>query len=189
MAVEILRRRFTVDEYHRMGEAGIFREDDRVELIDGEIVEMTPIGSPHAACVTRLAHIFIAKVGERAVVRVQNPIILGATSEPEPDVAVGHPRPDFYARGHPEAADVWLVVEVADTSLAFDRTVKVPLYARAGIAEAWVVDLPGQRVEVYRRPAGGRYAEVQRHERGHRLACAALPDLALSVDDALGGSP
>ena len=189
MAVEIARRRFTVDEYHRMGQAGILREDDRVELIDGEIVEMTPIGSPHAACVTRLAHAFFAMVGRHAAVRVQNPIALGATSEPQPDLALVRPRADFYAGGHPGPGDVWLVVEVADTSLTFDRTVKVPLYARAGIPEVWVVDLAGQRVEVYRRPAGGLYADVQRHERGQRLVCAAFPDLALSVDEALGGTP
>ena len=189
MAVESARRRFTVEEYHRMGLAGILREDDRVELIDGEIVEMTPIGSPHAGCVNRLARLFFAAAGQRAVVTVQNPISLPPGSEPQPDLVLLRPRGDFYAGGHPGPGDVWLVVEVADTSLTFDRTVKVPLYARAGIPEVWVVDLAGQRVEVYRRPAGGLYADVQRHERGQRLVCAAFPDLALSVDDALGGSP
>jgi Uma2 family endonuclease len=186
MAVEVLRHRFTVTDYHRMGEAGIFAEDDRVELIDGEVVQMTPIGSRHAGCVKRLNRLLGAAVGDRAVVAVQDPIALHPDSEPQPDLALLRPRADFYGGGHPGPADVWLVVEVADRSLAFDRGVKVPLYARAGVPELWIVDLAGDGVETYRRPAGGRYAEVQRLGRGQRLGCAAFPGLDVAVDDVLG---
>jgi len=186
MAVEIARRRFTVDEYHRMGEAGILREDDRVELIDGEIVEMTPIGSRDAAAVTRLNQSFVRALGEKAMVSVRNPLPVPPRSEPQPDVMLLRPRPDFYSRAHPGPQDVWLVVEVADTQLTFDRAVKVPLYAGARIQEVWVVNLPGQSVEVYRHPADGHYGEMEKHEPGQRIMCAAFPDLLLSVDDVLG---
>jgi Uma2 family endonuclease len=186
MAVEIARRRFTVDEYHRMGEAGILREDDRVELIDGEIVEMTPIGSRHAGCVNRLNHIFGRALGERVVVAVQNPLSAPPASEPQPDLMLLRPRSDFYASSHPSAGDVWLVVEVADTSVPFDRSVKIPLYARAEIPEVWLVDLTTDGVEVYRRPAASRYAETSRRQRGERLDCAAIPDLVLRVEEILG---
>jgi Uma2 family endonuclease len=186
MAIEVARRRFTVVEYHRMGEAGILREGDRVELIDGEIVEMTPIGSRHASCVKRLNQLFVRALGDRAVVSVQDPIAIPPESEPQPDLALLRPRADFYAGGHPGPADVLLVVEVADTSAPFDRGVKIPLYARAGITEVWLVDLTTDTVEVLRRSSGGRLADVQRHGRAGRVACEAFPDLDLSIDELLG---
>jgi len=186
MAVEALRRRFTVDEYHRMGEAGIFTEGDRVELVDGEILGMTPIGSLHAACVDRLNRLLVLSAGEQASVRVQSPISLGPDSEPQPDLTLLRPRHDFYASAHPRPGDVLLVVEVADTTLAFDRAVKVPLYARTGIPEVWVVDLPGEAVEVYRRPASGRYAEFRRFVRGKQIVLETFPDLTVAVNDVLG---
>ena len=186
MAVDVLRRRFTVEEYHRMGEAGIFTEDDRVELVDGEIVQMTPIGSRHAACVKRLNRLLVAAVGDRAIVAVQDPIVTGPESEPQPDLTLLRPRLDFYAGSHPRPVDLLLVVEVADTTLAFDRTVKVPLYARAGIPEVWLVDLAGEAVEVYRRPTGDQYAEVRRIIRGEQIVLEAIPDLAIAVDRVLG---
>jgi len=187
MGIEIIRHQFTVDEYHRMGEAGILREDDRVELIDGEVVQMTPIGSRHAGCVKRIIHLLTTRLGDRAVVAVQDPVLLGRHSEPQPDVMVLRPRPDFYSDSHPSAIDVWLLIEVSDTTAPFDRTVKVPLYARAGIAEVWLVDLGADRVEVYRRPVpDGRYADVRRAARGDRLIGEAVPDLDVAVDAILG---
>jgi Uma2 family endonuclease len=186
MSIELARRRFTVAEYHRMGEAGIFTEDDRVELLDGEIVTMTPIGSAHSGCVNRLNRLMVLAARDRAVVTVQNLIALGPTSEPQPDMVLARPWADLHVRGHPTAADIWLVVEVSDTTVTFERDVKVPLYAAAGIPEAWVVDLPGAAVEVFRGPAGGRYAEVIRRRRGERMACAAFPDLELPVGAILG---
>jgi Uma2 family endonuclease len=186
MSIAIVRRRFTVDEYHRMGRAGIFSEDDRVELIEGEIVEMTPIGSRHAGFVNRLNRLMTSLVADRALVAVQNPIRLSSESEPQPDLALLRRRDDFYAQAHPEPGDVLLVIEVADTSQAYDRTVKLPLYARAGIPEAWIVDVAGPTLEVHRAPSPEGYRDVRQARRGERLTLAALQDLGLSVDDCLG---
>jgi len=186
MAVQLLRRCFTVDEYHRMAQVGILSEDDRVELIEGEIVETAPIGSRHAACVDRVAQLFFERAARRAIVRVQNPIRLGKHSEPQPDLVLLRPRPDFYAQGHPGPEDVLLVVEVAETSAEYDRTIKLPLYARSGIPEVWLVDLAAAAVEVHRRPTPEGYQEVQRVRRGERLAPHTFPDLDLVVAEVLG---
>lgn len=185
MTVEIRRHRFSVKDFHRLGEVGVLKEDERVELIDGEIVCMTPIGSAHAACVKRLVRLFTLAAGERAIVGVQDPITLGPETEPQPDLVLLRPRSDFYASGHPGPEDVWLVVEVADTSLVFDRTVKVPLYGKAGIPEVWLVDLLAQRIEVYRRPSEAGYGEVHYLARGDRLTCQTLPEVKLSVEEVL----
>lgn len=186
MTVEVARRRFTVAEYHRMGDAGIFTDDDGIELLEGEIVTMTPIGSARGGCVNRLNRLFARVAGERAVVAVRNPLTLPPSSEPQPDGVLARPRPDLYARSHPGPQDVWLVVEVADTTVTFDRDVKIPLYARAGIPEVWLVGLPAAVVEVHRGPSPGGYGDVARLGRGQRLACQAFPDLAIRVDDVLG---
>ncbi len=186
MAVQVSRRLFTVAEYHRMAEARILGEDDRVELLDGEIVQMTPIGSRHAACVDRLVRWFGRQVGDEAIVRVQGPIRLSEHSEPQPDLALLKPRPDFYAQAHPGPADVLLLIEVAETSSDSDRDVKLPLYARAGIGEVWLVDLTAERVEVYRQPWFRGYQDCHTVRRGQRLAPQALPDLNLSADAVLG---
>jgi len=186
MAIEIVKHRFTVEEYHRMGEAGIFTEDDRVELIEGEILQMTPIGPRHAACVDRLTRLFSMAVGERAVVRVQSPIRVAQHTEPQPDVVLLRPRADFYQEAHPGPLDIFVVVEVSDTSAAYDRTVKLLLYARAGIPEVWLVDLEGQLVEVHRNPGPGGYQDVLQLRRGQHLAVEALPGLTFSVNDILG---
>lgn len=178
--------RFTVDEYHRMGEAGIFHEDDRVELLDGQIVEMTPIGVRHAACVKRLTALFARLAGHRATLSIQDPLVLDTHQEPQPDVALLRYRADGYQTGHPRAADTLLVIEVADTSVEADRARKIPLYARASIPEAWLVNLPGDGIEVHRHPRGGHYADVRTARRGEGIAPLAFPDLALRVDDILG---
>jgi len=150
MAVQVARRRFTVDEYHQMARAGILSEDDRVELLDGEIVTMSPIGSLHQAYVDRLNRLFSMLVGTSAIVCVQGPVQLDGYSEPQPDILLLRPRDDFYAHAHPGPEDVLLVVEVADTAVEYDRRIKFSYYARAGISEAWLVDLSGGAVEVYR---------------------------------------
>ncbi|WP_447974948.1 Uma2 family endonuclease [Nitrospira sp. Kam-Ns4a] len=186
MAVQLSRRLFTVEEYYRMAQAGILSEDDRVELLDGEIVEMSPIGSRHASCVDRLMRWFDRRVGDRAIVRVQNPIRLGEHSELQPDLALLKPRPDFYAEAHPCPADVLLLIEVAETSADIDREVKLPLYARSGVVEVWLVDLSTEQVEIYRTPAPHGYQECRTLRRGDQLAPQALPDLACSVDAVLG---
>jgi Uma2 family endonuclease len=186
MSVQVLRRRFTVDEYYRMAEAGILHEDDRIELIEGEIVEMSPIGSRHAACVKRLIGLFSRQVGpESATLGVQDPIHLGEYSEPQPDIALIHPRPDFYASAHPGPADILLLIEVADTSVEYDRGIKIPLYSRAGIREYWIVDLAGESVEVYRDPSPDRYRLIRLLKHGDRIAPEAFPDVEIAIDDVL----
>lgn len=185
MSVHVERRAFNTAEYHRMVEAGILSEDDRTELIEGEVIRMSPIGSRHAACVDNLGRILNRRVGDAAVVRVQNPVHLDDFSEPQPDVALLRPRADFYADSHPAPDDVLLVIEVADTSAGYDREVKVPLYARAGIPEVWVVDLTADRVEVYTRPEGGAYAHAARAGRGEELSPGQFPSLTLRADDVL----
>lgn len=186
MVVQVERRLFTVDEYYQMAEAGIFSEDDRVELIEGEIVEMSPIGSRHTACVKRLNRLLSRKLGDQAVISVQDPIRLSEFSEPEPDLALLQPRADFYAEAHPEPEDVLLVVEVAETSAGSDRTLKVPTYARAGILEVWLIDLADETIEIYREPSPRGYGEIRRAWRGNRLSTQAFPDIELAVDDVLG---
>jgi Uma2 family endonuclease len=186
MTVQVLRRRFTVDEYYLMAKVGILHEDDRVELIEGEIVEMSPIGSRHAASVMRLTQYLSEKTGRHALVDVQNPVRLGEHSEPQPDVCLLKPRMDFYAGAHPGPADVLLLIEVADTSADYDRQVKIPLYARAGIGEVWLVDLTQNQVEVYRQPGPRGYRQILMPTAEDRLAPQALPDLALSPRDILG---
>jgi Uma2 family endonuclease len=187
MAVALRRRRFTLDEYHRMGKTGILGEDDRVELIEGEIIEMTPIGSRHAATVARIQFLFSIRLGDRTVIWSQNPLLLVRhQSEPEPDVMLLAPRRDFYASGLPEPPDVRLLIEVADSSLPYDRRTKLPLYARAGVAEAWLVDLEASRLEVHRGPSGGTYHDVRRPSQEEPFAPAAFPDVALTLRDLLG---
>ena len=186
MSLQLLRRAFTVEDYHRMVQAGILREDDRVELLEGEILEMAPIGSRHAACVDRLNQLFSDRVRKRAIVRVQNPIGMGERSEPQPDLTLVRPRPDFYSQSHPGPGDILLVVEVAETSVEVDRDLKVPLYARAGIPEVWLVDLSAECIEVFRTSSPQGYHDVRRVRRGDRLAPGALPDLDLAVHDLLG---
>jgi Uma2 family endonuclease len=185
MAVVPERRRFTVDDYHRMAVAGIFNEADRVELVDGEILQMSPIGDRHAAAVNRGNRVFSRTVGDRALVSVQNPIDLPPYDEPQPDIALLRPRDDDYARGKPGAADIMLVIEVADTSVAYDRQTKLRRYAAAGIHESWLLDLPGDALEVHREPGPRGYALIRRCYRGERVAPEALPDVEVAVADLL----
>ena len=187
MAIVLKTHRFTVDEYHRMGEVGIFSEDDRVELLAGEIVEMSPIGPLHAGTVGRLTALFASRLGTEALVWIQNPLLLRTEdSEPQPDVILLRPRPDFYTRSHPEAQDVYLVIEVADTSVVTDREVKFPIYASAGVPEAWLLDVSMQRLEVHRHPTPDGYQDVHSLRRGESVAPQAFPGLTLTVDALLG---
>lgn len=186
MSVEIAKRLFNVEEYERMVEAGILTEDDRVELIEGEIVEMSPIGSRHAACVKRLITLLAARVGASAILSVQDPVVLDDLSEPEPDVVLLRPRPDFYEHGHPRASDVLLLIEVSDTTLKYDRQIKMPLYARAGVREYWVINLQGDEIEIHAHPSGDAYQLVKRAGRGETVNSENVPGLALEVDSVLG---
>ncbi len=183
MSVDVVRRRrFTVKEYDRMLEVGILAEDKRFELLDGEVVERVPEGTPHAACISRLDRLVGRALGDRAMVRVQHPIVVGQHSEPEPDVAIVRWRDDFYATAHPRPEDVLLLVEVADSSLLLDRNRKLPIYAAHGVADSWLVDLPARRVEIHRDPTPDGYRDVTAHAPGERLAVAGLDDVELAVD-------
>lgn len=177
--------RFSVDEYHRMAEAGIFTENDRVELWEGEIIAMAPIGSRHAKCVTEQQHRFEQQLGERAVVRVQQPVLLFPDSEPEPDIVIARPRSDGYGSSHPGPEDVLLIIEVADTSLAYDRDTKIPRYGREGIPEAWLWDLGSEQVYVYQEPGPPGYRSVRIFGRGDSLTPSAFPDVRIPVNDVL----
>lgn len=185
MGSQLVTKSFTVEEYERMAETGILTEDDRVELIEGAIIEMTPIGSRHASCVARLTHLLTQQFGDQVVVWVQNPVRLSRHSEPQPDLVLLRPRQDFYAGAHPEPADVLLLIAVADATLETDRTVKAPLYAKAGIPETWVVDLEGGRVEVSRQPTTDGYQLVRTITRSESLTPEAFPTASLAVGDLL----
>jgi len=181
----IARRRFTRDEYHRMAAAGILRPDERVELLDGELIVMPAMGAPHEGCVTYLNSVFTIRLDGRAVIRPQLSAPLDERSEPEPDLALVRPPRPQYRERKPTPEETFLVVEVGASSAAFDREVKLPLYARAGIAEAWLVDLNAGAIEVCRGPGPDGYADVVVHGRGERVSPAAFPDCALAVDDVL----
>lgn len=179
---EIKRHRFTVEEYHKMGEAGIFGEDDRVELIDGEVVKMAPIGWRQAWCVNTLNMLLAHPVQSRYVVSVQNPLIISEHGEPQPDLALLSNLPPGRL---PVPGDVLLVVEVSDTTLTYDKNVKLSRYAEAGIAEAWLVDLASETIEVHSGPGPGGYRRTTRFGRGDRVESATVPDLAFDASETL----
>jgi Uma2 family endonuclease len=178
-------RLITVEEYEQMVQAGVFPEDDRIEMIEGQITAMSPIGSSHSGQVNRLNRLAAPRLGTQAILGIQNPIKL-ARSEPQPDLALLKTRGDDYAHSHPTAREVLLVVEVADTSAEYDRNVKIPLYGRSGIAEAWLIDLSAGVIEVYRQPNQSGYGEKRTYAPGDSLAPIALPDLVFTVTEILG---
>lgn len=184
----LARRRFTVDDYHRMAEAGILHEDDRVELIDGEVVQMTPIGGRHMHAVNTLTRLMVQALTDAvpyAEVSVQNPVRLGERDEPEPDLAALRPREGERAREVPTASDVLFLIEVADSTAAYDRRTKLPLYARAGVPEVWIVDLQAQIVERHTGAQGGSYRQTATAGRAESLASETEPRFVLDAADVL----
>lgn len=181
-----LRRRFTVEEFERMGEVGLFGPDERVELLEGEIVAMSPIGPKHASAVDVIAEEFVLRLARRAAVRVQNPVRLLPLSEPQPDIVIARRRRDAYRSGHPTAEDVLLMIEVADSSLWADRSVKLPIYARKGIVEVWIVDLDAEVAHLHADLVDGSYRVARTLGRGEVLTPTALPDVELAVDAIFG---
>ncbi|MCC6786034.1 MAG: Uma2 family endonuclease [Planctomycetes bacterium] len=179
--LEVKRRAITVEAYHRMGEVGILAPDERVELIEGEVVEMAPIGSRHSGMVGRLTRMLVHSAGDRGLVFVQNSVRLSRTSEPQPDLAVLKPRADDYQSATPRADEVLLLVEVAETSLKYDRELKAPLYAAHGIPELWVVDVADRVLWLYRDPQAGGYARVEKTERPARIHLAVAPDIEVDL--------
>ena len=180
------RRWFTVDDFYKMADSGILARGERVELIEGEIIEMSPVGSRHAASVKRLIQFLSAALGDRAVLGAQDPVRLDDFSEPEPDVSVLRPRADFYAENHPGLEDIFLLVEVSDSSLSFDRDVKLPVYAAAGVPEVWVVNLVDSVLEVHTTPERGGYADVRHLHPGETVAAKEISGLELQVTSILG---
>ncbi len=180
------RRLFTADEYHRMAEAGILRRDEHVELIEGEILQVAPLGSRHAGRVDWLNAWFSVRLAGRVIVRIQSSVRLALRLEPEPDVALLRFRDDFYASRLPGPDDVLLIIEVADTSLPYDRDTKQRLYATAGIREFWIVDLRNMQLLVCRSPRDGRYTENTALQPGATISPLEFPELSLTVDEILG---
>ena len=187
MAVTLERHTINTDTYHRMIETGILTEDDRVELIHGEIIHMSPIGKLHIAVVDRISNLIMEIIGRKAIVRIQSPIVIPHHSEPEPDVTLLKPRSDFYASHHAQPQDVFLIVEVAHTSWDTDYEVKRPLYASAGIPELWLVNLNKHEIEIHRTPAPGTYKNISILQSGDevRLPVPGI-EATLSVDELLG---
>lgn len=183
LPAEVERHRFDAEEYHRMLEVGLLSEDDRVELIGGEIVEMTPIGWRHVQCINRLTMLLARfAAGTEYVVSVQNPVRTGPSDEPQPDITVIRERPGTL----PTPEDVALIVEVAETSLTYDRDVKLPLYAEAGIPEVWIVDLRGRKVEVHSSPSPEGYRASRSAGPGEQLRSATVEGLSVAVQEVLG---
>lgn len=175
------RYHFTQREYYAMVGAGVFTEDSRVELIRGDIVPMSPINALHAGTLKRLVGLVTAGLAGQAVFGVQDPILIDENSEPQPDLTICKPRPDDYTEAHPKPDEIWLVVEVSDSSVRYDREVKVPLYASAGIAEVWLLDLNATVLEIYRTPSADGYKSIQRLKPGDTVSPLAFPDLTLEV--------
>ncbi|MCW8132846.1 MAG: Uma2 family endonuclease [Planctomycetota bacterium] len=178
------RRRFTVDDYYRMAAAGILKPSDRVELIEGEIVEMSPIGFVHAAVVDNLTMLFARAFGKHAIVRIQSVLRLSELSEPQPDALLLKPHRTKYKHQHPGPQDVLLLVEVSDTTLGADRE-KAALYAAAGIQEYWIVNIPDRQIEVHRSPVRGGYRSVRAFKKNERVTAAALDTKSLKVSQIL----
>ena len=173
----------TVDDYHRMAEAGILGEDDRVELIEGELIDMAPIGSEHAGKGIRLSSLLSTALAGRAFVSQQNPLRLEEHSEPQPDIAVLRYRNDFYKASHPQPADILLLIEIADTTVRYDREIKIPLYARHGIPEVWLIDLQQERVEIYLQPSSEGYRQILRPGKNERIVLSLLPEVSILIAD------
>ena len=187
MTMVMTKRRFSVKELYLMDKAGVFCENDRVELVDGEIIEMAPIGSYHNSCVTTLTHIFVRAVPEGVRVRVQGAVQMDERTMYQPDLAILRPRHDDYFESNPTPEDVLLIIEVSDSTTAYDRNVKIPKYAQAGVPEVWQVNLPHGFIDIFvdPDPETGTYRSVMRHSRGQRIVPAQLRDVAVEVSDVL----
>ena len=183
---EVRRYSFTVDEFAKMGEVGIFTEDDRVELIDGEIREMTPIGSHHASIVNRLNVTLVELLKRTAILQVQNPVRLDSHNEPQPDFSIINAREDYYENSLPEPGDTLLIIEVADSSLVYDLHEKAPRYARSMIPELWLVDIETEVVRVFSQPAPSGYANERVMPRGETIASTSVEGLRVGVNDIFG---
>jgi Uma2 family endonuclease len=183
--VVLERKKFTLEEYHRLGETGFLSEDDRVEFMDGEIIEMSPIGKAHNACINRNTRTLVQRLGERAIVSVQNSVNI-LENEPLPDIAILRPNPTYYADRLATPEDILLIIEIADSSLAYDQDIKAPKYAKAVVLELWIVDLNDDMIWLYRNPSSKGYLDIKAYQRGEAMTLLAFPDITLTVSDILG---
>lgn len=183
------RYRLTVTDYHQLGGIGVFNENSRVELMNGELVTMPPIGEQHAGHLDLVAQHCFRGALIKAIVRVQSPIQLDDHSEPQPDLTLLRPREDFYTHSHPRPEDILLLIEVSDSTLCYDREVKIPHYAKAGVPEVWILDIAHQRLEIYRRPSAEGYRQILYPELQEQVAPILLPELLFSVDQLFISAP
>ena len=186
MSAEVETYRFSVEEFNKLGEAGIFDEDDRVELLDGDIIVMSPIGMQHAGVVMRLNSVLPRRLGERALLNPQNPAVIDEFSEPQPDIMLLKPRQDFYTSKHPGPEDILLLIEVSDTTLAYDRGRKLRKYAECGITEVWIVNLKNQTIEQYREPSLSGYSQSRIHRRDEEITIEAFSEVLFAVEELIG---
>ena len=186
MRTEATKKLFTVDDYYKMVDAGILQNGERTELIDGEIIELSAMGARHAAVVTQFTDVLVPLFKGKALLRPQLPLRLNQFNEPQPDIVLLKPRQDRYASRHPGPADVFLVVEISDSSLKYDRDVKLHIYAAARLPEVWIADLAGDALLVYRDPSRQSYTTSLSFRRGDSLSCLRFPEIQLTVDDVLG---
>jgi Uma2 family endonuclease len=178
----IPRRALTVDEYHKMGEAGVLKEDDRVELIEGELIKMAPIGGRHLQLVNLITGILVFAVEDKAVVSTQNPILLPPYNEPQPDIVLLAPEVK-YRQAVPTVEDILLVIEIADTTLVYDRDTKIPIYARHGIPEAWVLDAANERTFIFLQPGPQGYRQILSPKREETISPSLLPGVEIKLSD------
>lgn len=182
MAIHTPKRRFSVEEYHRLARSGILKEEDKVELVQGEIVEMSPIGPKDASTVTRMVRLLTEIFKDQYLISPQNPIQLGLDSEPEPDIVILKEKADFYATCHPKAEEVIFIIEVADSTLQYDKEVKLALYAQSGIAEYWIVDLQAHQLMIHSFPDGNTYQQLECFQSGEDVFSTLLPNTIALVD-------
>lgn len=180
------RKIFTVREYHKMIDAGVFVGNSDWELIEGEIVKKMTVGDYHISCVNRLNMFFAVKLAGKAIVSVQNPVVISDVSEPEPDVTILRFREDFYASGKATAKDVLLLIEVSDSTVSYDRSTKIALYGEAGVSEVWLVNLPRQILEVYTEPQNGKYKVVKKVGKNETVAPQLMPEIKMKVSEIIG---
>lgn len=181
-----IRWKITADEFERLYAAGFLQQDGRVELLDGEILIMSPIGNPHVSVTIRLIRLLSSTLSDRGLITASTPVRLDDLSEPQPDVTLLRFRDDFYENAHARPADIFVAIEVMETSAAYDRGRKLKKYASSGVPEVWLVDIKQKRVEMYRRPIGDLYSEISVRTRGETVTVEAFPDVMLAVNDILG---
>ncbi len=181
VAIKPTRKQFTVEEYYQLSELGMLG-DGKTELIDGDIIYMAPMGTRHAGYIGRLLKIFFKALGDRVLITAQTPVRLNGRLQPEPDLSILKPRRDDYIKSPPQTQDIYLLIEVSDTTIDNDRNVKSVVYARAGIIELWIIDIEAQLVEVYRNPNTNGYESIQQFRSGESISPLSFPDIVISVD-------